>query len=113
MKKADDIASAPQDKLKYWIVEDVAHAQGLNWNRAESIAAALAIQQQPWQADPRRAQDQAHHGGNFSRITHDSFPRNSKSEEPSDDIGHLTLCGPLPAFRASAQAVVSPQPLVL
>jgi hypothetical protein len=26
--KADDIASAPQEKLKYWIVEDVAHAQG-------------------------------------------------------------------------------------
>lgn len=49
--KADDIASSPQDKLKYWIVEDVAHSQGLNWNHDESIDAALAIKQQPWQAD--------------------------------------------------------------
>jgi len=49
--KADDIASAPQEKLKYWIVEDVAHSQGLNWNHNESIDTALAIQQQPWQTD--------------------------------------------------------------
>jgi monoamine oxidase len=49
--KADDIAGAPQEDLKYWIVEDVAHACGLNWKRADSVRTALAIQQQPWQAD--------------------------------------------------------------
>lgn len=50
--KAVDIASSPQDKLKYWIVEDVANANGLNWNANESKNIALAMQQQPWQADP-------------------------------------------------------------
>jgi monoamine oxidase len=50
--KAVDIASSPQDKLKYWIVEDVANANGLNWSANESKNIALAMQQQPWQADP-------------------------------------------------------------
>jgi len=50
--KAVDIASSPQDKLKYWIVEDVANANGLNWSANESKKIALAMQQQPWQADP-------------------------------------------------------------
>jgi len=49
--KADDIASSPLDKLKYWIVEDVAHAHGLGWNRDQSIDTALAIEQEAWQAD--------------------------------------------------------------
>jgi monoamine oxidase len=49
--KAVDIASSPQDKLKYWIVEDVANAHGLNWNHDRSKKVALAIQQQAWQAD--------------------------------------------------------------
>jgi monoamine oxidase len=49
--KADDIASSAQDKLKYWIVEDVAHSQGLNWNHDRSIDTAVAIRQEPWQAD--------------------------------------------------------------
>ena len=50
--KAVDIASSPQDKLKYWIVEDVANANGLNWSANESKNIALAMQQQAWQADP-------------------------------------------------------------
>jgi monoamine oxidase len=50
--KAMDIASSPQDKLKYWIVEDVANANGLNWSANHSKNIALAMQQQPWQADP-------------------------------------------------------------
>ena len=50
--KAVDIASAPQDDLKYWIVEDVANANGLNWCAADSKKIALALQQQAWQADP-------------------------------------------------------------
>ena len=50
--KAVDIASSPQDKLKYWIVEDVANANGLNWSPNESKKVALDMQQQPWQADP-------------------------------------------------------------
>jgi monoamine oxidase len=50
--KAIDIASSPQDELKYWIVEDVANANGLNWNAEDSKKIALALQQQPWQADP-------------------------------------------------------------
>jgi monoamine oxidase len=50
--KAVDIASSPRDKLKYWIVEDVANANGLNWNSNESKSIALEMQQQPWQADP-------------------------------------------------------------
>jgi monoamine oxidase len=49
--KAVDIASSPQDELKYWIVEDVANANGLNWDAADSKRTALALQQQPWQAD--------------------------------------------------------------
>lgn len=49
--KAVDIASSPQDKLKYWIVEDVADAHGLNWSSERSKEVALAIQQQAWQAD--------------------------------------------------------------
>lgn len=49
--KADDIAASPPEKLKYWIVEDVAHSQGLMWNQNQSLKTALAIQQQPWQAD--------------------------------------------------------------
>jgi monoamine oxidase len=49
--KADDIASSPQDKLKYWIVEDVAHSQGLNWSQRQSAETALDLQQQPWQSD--------------------------------------------------------------
>jgi monoamine oxidase len=49
--KAVDIASSPQDDLKYWIVEDVANAEGLNWNAEDSKRTALAIKQQPWQAD--------------------------------------------------------------
>jgi monoamine oxidase len=50
--KADDIASSPLEKLKYWIVEDVAHAYGLTWSPKESARTALAIEQQPWQHDP-------------------------------------------------------------
>ena len=50
--KAVDIASSPQDKLKYWIVEDVANANGLNWSANESQNVALAMQQQAWQANP-------------------------------------------------------------
>lgn len=49
--KADDITSSPQDKLKYWIVEDVAHSQGLNWSERRSAETALDMQQQPWQSD--------------------------------------------------------------
>ena len=49
--KAVDIASSSQDKLKYWIVEDVADAHGLNWSSERSKEVALAIQQQAWQAD--------------------------------------------------------------
>jgi monoamine oxidase len=49
--KAADIASSPEDELKYWIVEDVANASGKNWNRKESMKVALALQQQVWQAD--------------------------------------------------------------
>jgi monoamine oxidase len=49
--KADDIASSPPDKLKYWIVEDVAHAHGLSWNWEKSVSTALAIEQEAWQAD--------------------------------------------------------------
>jgi monoamine oxidase len=50
--KAVDIASSPQDELKYWIVKDVANANGLNWSMEDSEKTALALQQQPWQADP-------------------------------------------------------------
>ncbi len=50
-EKADDIASSPLEQLKYWIVEDVANAHKLNWNRDKSISTALAIKQQAWQAD--------------------------------------------------------------
>lgn len=50
--KAVDIASSPQDELKYWIVEDVANANGLNWNAEDSKKTALALQQQAWHADP-------------------------------------------------------------
>ena len=50
--KADDIASSPQDKLKYWIVEDVANSHRLNWNADKSKEVALAIEQQAWQSDP-------------------------------------------------------------
>jgi monoamine oxidase len=50
--KAVDIASSPQDKLKYWIVEDVANANGLNWSANHSKTIALDMQQQAWQADP-------------------------------------------------------------
>jgi monoamine oxidase len=49
--KAVDIASSPQDELKYWIVKDVANANGLNWSGEDSKKNALALQQQPWQAD--------------------------------------------------------------
>lgn len=49
--KADDIASSPQDELKYWIVEDVAHALHLNWDEKQSLTTAVACQQQAWQAD--------------------------------------------------------------
>jgi monoamine oxidase len=49
--KAVDIASSPQDELKYWIVEDVANANGLHWEADDSKAVALALQQQAWQAD--------------------------------------------------------------
>ena len=50
--QAVDIASSPQDKLKYWIVEDVANANGLNWSANYSKTIALDMQQQAWQADP-------------------------------------------------------------
>jgi len=50
-EKADDIAASPLEKLKYWIIEDVANAYGLNWNSEKSIRTALAIEQQAWQAD--------------------------------------------------------------
>lgn len=49
--KADDIASSPELELKNWIVEDVAHAFGLNWNSATVARTALAIKQQAWQKD--------------------------------------------------------------
>jgi monoamine oxidase len=50
--KADDIASSPQEKLKNWIVEDVANAFGLPWNTRKSHRTARAIRQQAWQQDP-------------------------------------------------------------
>jgi monoamine oxidase len=50
--KADDIASSPLDKLKNWIVEDVAHAYHLPWRTGTSARIALAAKRQPWQADP-------------------------------------------------------------
>jgi len=49
--KADDIASSPLDQLKYWIVEDVAHALNLTWNEKQSLDTAVAVEQQAWQAD--------------------------------------------------------------
>ena len=49
--KADDIASSPPDKLKYWIVDDVAHAHRSSWNDDKSVETALAIEQEAWQAD--------------------------------------------------------------
>jgi monoamine oxidase len=49
--KADDIASAPLDKLKDWIAEDVANSQDLHWTAADSARPAIDIAQQPWQAD--------------------------------------------------------------
>jgi monoamine oxidase len=49
--KADDIASSPPDKLKNWIVEDVAHAYALAWSPQKSLRTALAIKRQPWQKD--------------------------------------------------------------
>ena len=50
--KAVDIASSPPDELKYWIVEDVANANDLNWKADQSKDVALALEQQAWQADP-------------------------------------------------------------
>jgi monoamine oxidase len=49
--KADDIASSPRDKLKNWIVEDVAHAYELPWSPQKSKSTALDIEQQAWQRD--------------------------------------------------------------
>lgn len=49
--KAIDIASSPQDQLKYWIAEDVANAHGLNWDQGHSRKIALDLEQQAWQAD--------------------------------------------------------------
>ena len=49
--KADDIASSPLHELKYWIVEDVAHAFGKKWSRAATQKMAMAIKQQAWQKD--------------------------------------------------------------
>lgn len=50
--KADDIASSPRQKLKNWIVEDVAHAFGLPWSSSKSDPTAVAIEQQAWQKEP-------------------------------------------------------------
>ena len=49
--KADDIASSPTDKLKKWIVEDVAHAYDLPWSPQKSNSTALDIEQRAWQRD--------------------------------------------------------------
>jgi monoamine oxidase len=49
--KADDIASSPLDQLKYWIVEDVAHALDPTCNEKRSRDIAVAIERQAWQAD--------------------------------------------------------------
>jgi monoamine oxidase len=49
--KADDIASSPLMDLKNWIVEDVAHAYGVNLNSKVVAGTALAIRRQPWQGD--------------------------------------------------------------
>jgi len=48
-RKADDIASSPQQELKNWIVEDLAHAYSLPWSPTKSGRTALDIKQQPWQ----------------------------------------------------------------
>jgi monoamine oxidase len=50
--KAVDIASSPEDELKYWIVEDVANANDRHWCREDSMKVALALKQKAWQADP-------------------------------------------------------------
>jgi len=50
--KADDIASSPREKLKYWIVEDVAHAFHIPWSARDSKRTAVAVERQPWQRDP-------------------------------------------------------------
>jgi monoamine oxidase len=47
--KADDIAASPPDDLKDWIVEDVAHASGHQWDRKRIRRTALAIEQMAWQ----------------------------------------------------------------
>jgi monoamine oxidase len=49
--KADDIASSPEQDLKNWIVEDVAHAYSIPWSSTKSNHTALAIRQQPWQKE--------------------------------------------------------------
>jgi monoamine oxidase len=49
--KADDIASSPMDKLKDWIVEDVANSHNLLSAAARSKKIAMSIQQQAWQSD--------------------------------------------------------------
>jgi len=50
-RKADDIASSPQQELKNWIVEDLAHAYSLPWSPSKSGRTALDIKQQPWQKE--------------------------------------------------------------
>jgi monoamine oxidase len=49
--KADDIASASLNKLKYWIVEDVAKAFRVRWKPEEGHSIPMAIKQQAWQKD--------------------------------------------------------------
>jgi monoamine oxidase len=49
--KADDIASAPIDELKDWIVEDVSNAAGLGWTRDQIKKVAMKAQRQAWQDD--------------------------------------------------------------
>jgi monoamine oxidase len=49
--KADDIAASPVEQLKYWIVEDVAHAHDMGWKPGGGKNFAVAIKQQAWQMD--------------------------------------------------------------
>jgi len=47
--KADDIAASPLDKVKDWIVGDVAHANGHRWKSGTIRRVALAVKQMAWQ----------------------------------------------------------------
>jgi monoamine oxidase len=49
--KADDIASAPANSLKNWIVEDVSNANGCAWTSEKIAQTAVDVERQPWQRD--------------------------------------------------------------